>query len=319
MEVKKFVFCVLFFTNAIILAEEDDSDNKKFSISTVEEDSSINKNNWNTKKWGSIYFSIPHLSVSNSWYKFEQISIFGTLENRWEILFNFLLSGVIEYKYMFHKKWEINIRLNLNNLERIGFLTKAFLIGHTSGEYNGGPDYSICPMYSKLKLKNNEVLKKKDPVWSNIETGYTCFSLEFSFEKIWGKKIVHTNEGIIEMVYSSSFSPIGFAFHVINFDEKKDIFFNSEKDIKYKEKVIFTGTIILLKIEFSKVSFLNFGKIKFNWHTLPYLCEKVNEERFYNLKKIFIDLLFNFFSLEFGINIINNKKNQKKLNDEIEN
>ena len=116
---------------------------------------------------------------------------------------------------------------------------------------------------------------------------------------------MHTNEGIIEMVYSSSFSPIGFAFYVISFDNRKNI--------KYTEKVIFTGTFILLKIEFSKVSFLNFGKIKFNWHTLPYLCE------FGNLKKFFIDLLFNFFSLEFGINIINNKNDQKKSNDEIEN
>ena len=313
MEVKKFVFCVLFFTHAINSAEENNSDNKKFSDFTIEEDSSINKNNWNTKKW-AIYFSIPHFGVSNSCFKFgEKISIFGKLENKWGILLNFLLSGVIEYKYMFHKKWCINIRLNLNNLERIGFLTKTFRIRYTSGEYNDGPHFSTCPMYSKLKLEENALLEKKDPVWSNIETGYTCFSLEFSFEKIWGKKIVHTNGGIIEMVYSSSFSPIGFAFYVINFNSaKKDIFFyyfNSEKDIKYKEKVIFTGTIIPLKIEFSKVFFLNFGKIKFNWHTLPYLCKKVNDDRFYNLRNFFIDLLFNFFSLEFGINIINDKKN----------
>ena len=306
MGVKKFVFCVLFFTNAINSAEEDNSDNKKLSDSTVEEDSSINKNSLNTRKWGSIYFLFPHLGVSNSWFKFgEQISIFGKLENGWEVLLNFLLSGVIEYKYMFHKKWGINIRLNLNNLERIGFLTKAFLISHTSGEYNGGPDYSICPMYSKLKLKNDEKLNEKDPIEINVETGYTCFSLEFSFEKIWRKRIIHTNEEIIEIVYSSSFSPIGFAFYVISFDDIKDI--------EYIEKVIFTGTIILLKIELSKASFLNFGKIKFNWHTLPYLCE------FGNLKNFFIDLLFNFFSLEFGINIINDKRNQKKLNDEIEN
>ena len=236
------------------------------------------------------------------------------LENKWGIFFNFLLSGVIEYKYMFHKKWEINIRLNLNNLERIGFLTKTFHIRYTSGEYNDGPHSAICTMYSNLKLKDNEKLKKEDPTDINIETGYTCFSLEFSFEKIWGKKIVHTNEGIIEMVYSSSFSPIGFAFYVISFDNAKDIYVNcNNNNIEYIEKVIFTGTIILLKIEFSKVSFLNFGKIKFNWHTLPYLCE------FGNLKNFFIDLLFNFFSLEFGINIINNKNDQKKSNDEIEN
>ena len=312
MGVKKFVFCVLFFTNAINSAEEDNSDNKKLSDSTVEEDSSINKNNWNTRKWGSIYLLFPYLCVSNLWFKCEQISIFGKLENGWEVLLNFLLSGVIEYKYMFHKKWGINIRLNLNNLERIGFLTKAFLISHTSGEYNGGPDYSICPMYSKLKLKNDEKLNEKDPIEINVETGYTCFSLEFSFEKIWRKRIIHTNEEIIEIVYSSSFSPIGFAFYVISFDDIKDI--------EYIEKVIFTGTFIPLKIECRKTSFIiNLGKIKFNWHTLPYLCKKVNDDRFYNLKKIFIDLLFNFFSLEFGINIINDKRNQKKLNDEIEN
>ena len=151
MEVKKFVFCILFFTHAINSAEEDNLDNKKFLISTVEEDSSINKNNWNTKKWGSIFFSIPHLSVSNSWFKFEQISIFGTLENRWEILFNFLLSGVIEYKYMFHKKWGINIRLNLNNLERIGFLTKTFLIYEKKG-ISKRRYFPTCTMYSKIKL-----------------------------------------------------------------------------------------------------------------------------------------------------------------------
>ena len=311
MEVKKFVFCVLFFTHAINSAEENNSDNKKLSDSTVEEDSSINKNNWNTRKWGSIYLLFPYLCVSNLWFKCEQISIFGKLENGWEVLLNFLLSGVIEYKYMFHKKWGINIRLNLNNLERIGFLTKTFSIGSTTYTYKK-PHSSTCPMYSKLKLKNNEKLNEKDPIEINIETGYTCFSLEFFFEKIWRKRIIHTNEEIIEIVYSSSFSPIGFAFYVISFDDIKDI--------EYIEKVIFTGTFIPLKIECRKTSFIiNLGKIKFNWHTLPYLCKKVNDDRFYNLKNFFIDLLFNFFSLEFGINIINDKRNQKKLNDEIEN
>ena len=50
MKFKKFLFCFLFFTNAIILAEEDNLDNKRFSISTVEEDSLINKNNLNIRK-----------------------------------------------------------------------------------------------------------------------------------------------------------------------------------------------------------------------------------------------------------------------------
>ena len=308
MGVKKFVFCVLFFTHAINSAEEDNSDNKKFSISTVEGDSSINKNNWNTRKWGSIYFLFPHLGVSNSWFKFgEQISIFGKLENKWGIFFNFLLSGVIEYKYIFHKKWGINIRLNLNNAERI-----AFLIKHTY--LKGINNEKFCESYPLYSPNNRNKYKVKNLFrpYITTEIGYTFFSLEFAFERIWKtKSVVGTNNKKIEMVYSSSFSPIGFAFYVISF--------SSLYLIDYKERFIFTGTFIPLKIEFDKASFINLGKIKFNWHTLPYLCKKVNEERFYNLKKIFIDLLFNFFSLEFGINIINNKKNQKKLNDEIEN
>ena len=308
MGVKKFVFCVLFFTNAINSAEEDNSDNKKLSDSTVEEDSSINKNHWNTRKWGSIYLLFPYLCVSNLWFKCEQISIFGKLENGWEVLLNFLLSGVIEYKYMFHKKWGINIRLNLNNAERIAFLIKHTYLGGTNNEKFG----ESYPLYSP---NNRNKYKVKNPFTPYITTeiGYTFFSLEFAFEQIWKtKSVMGTNNKKIEMVYSSSFSPIGFAFYVISFDDIKDI--------EYIEKVIFTGTFIPLKIECRKTSFIiNLGKIKFNWHTLPYLCKKVNDDRFYNLKNFFIDLLFNFFSLEFGINIINDKRNQKKLNDEIEN
>ena len=305
MTIKKLTFCILCSASAANLATEEDFNNENSSNSGVEKNVLTNKNSLNTRKWGSIYFLFPQFSVPNVWFKLgEQYSILGKLENKWGIMFNWLFFGGLEYKYMFHKKWGINIRLNLNNLERIGFLTKTFLI-YKKKRMSKRQHSLICTMYSKIKLDHNEKLKEKDPISINIETGYTCFSLEFFFEKIWGKKIVHTNEGIIEMVYSSSFSPIGFAFHVISFDNRKDI--------KYTEKVIFTGTFILLKIEFSKVSFLNFGKIKFNWHTLPYLCE------FGNLKNFFIDLLFNFFSLEFGINIINNKNDQKKSNDEIEN
>ena len=305
MEVKKFVFCILFFTHAINSAEENNSDNKKFLISTVEEDSSINKNNWNTKKCGSIYFSIPHLCVSNLWFKFgKQISIFGVIENKWKILFNFLLSGVIEYKYIFHKKWGINIRLNLNNAERIAFLIKNVCFKKNNGQYY----QKYYPLYSPEKYNEYPLKEGMNHFPTHIFTkiGYAFFSLEFAFERIWKtKSVVGTNNEKIEIVYSSSFSPIGFAFYVINFD--------SRDSIDYKERFIFTGTFIPLKMEFSKASFINFGKIKFNWHTLLYLCKK---EAF---KNFLFDLLFNFFSLEFGINVINNECYQKKLNEEIEN
>ena len=79
----------------------------------------INKNNWNTRKWGSIYLLFPHLSLTNIYCKLfgKRLSCGGQLERRWEKILNFIFSAVIEYKYMFHKYCGINVRLNLNNLE----------------------------------------------------------------------------------------------------------------------------------------------------------------------------------------------------------
>ena len=227
MEVKKFVFCVLFFTHAINLAEEDDSDNKKISISTVEEDSSITKNNWNTKKWGDLYFLFPHVSVFNIGEKIlGKRSIFGNLQNEWGILFNFLLSGVIEYKYMFHKYCGINVRLNLNNLEAVA-------------------DISF-------------------------------FSLELSLEWIYGRKG--------KKIFSGSFSPLGFAY----VQEKEG------NRVKNFCKECWSFSFVLLKYEYDRRFYLNFGKIKTVWYDL----KDIHTGDFW----LFIGL--NLASIEFGLNII---------------
>ena len=228
MEVKKFVFYVLFFTNAINSAEENNSDNKKFSISIVEEDSSINKNNWNTRKWGSIYFLFPHLSAGNILKIPNHQSIFGKLNNKWGILFNFLLSGVIEYKYMFHKKLGINIRLNLNNLEY--FYGKVYLKQEKGKEKENSdvPDIDVEPITNILKY------------------AFSCsfFSLDFSLE--W----IYKREG--KKVYSGSFCPISISkLKVENLDYKNYDY-------------LFWG-FTLLKFEYNRCFYLNCGKIKSRW------------------------------------------------------
>ena len=65
MTIKKLTFCILCSVNAANLATEEDFNNENSSNSEVEEDILINKNNWNTRKWGDIYFLFPHLSVCN--------------------------------------------------------------------------------------------------------------------------------------------------------------------------------------------------------------------------------------------------------------
>ena len=104
MEVKKFVFCVLFFTHAINSAEENNSDNKKFSISTVEEDSSINKNNWNTKKWGSIFLLFRPIT--------NLIAVIP--EYSWLTFFR-IFTGDILYRYISKKGVGVMVKLGFNS------------------------------------------------------------------------------------------------------------------------------------------------------------------------------------------------------------
>ena len=65
MTIKKVTFCILCSASAANLATEEDFNNESSSNSGVEENILINKNDWNTRKWGNIYFLFPHLSGFN--------------------------------------------------------------------------------------------------------------------------------------------------------------------------------------------------------------------------------------------------------------
>ena len=119
MTIKKLTFCILCSVNAANLATDEDFNNENSSNSGVEKDILITKNNWNTRKWGNLYFLFPHLNYYNIAGKiFEKnLSCGGELEKVWVKIINLIASGIIEYKYMFHKYCGINVRLNLNNLE----------------------------------------------------------------------------------------------------------------------------------------------------------------------------------------------------------
>ena len=137
MTIKKLTFCILCSMNAANLATEEDFNNEKSSISTVEEN--VNKNDWNTRKWGNIYFLFPHLSGFNILFKIIRsdrcFSFRGKTVEGWKRILNFILSGVIEYKYMFHKYCGINVRLNLNNLECCQTYEGSFFSLETSLEW----------------------------------------------------------------------------------------------------------------------------------------------------------------------------------------
>ena len=230
MTIKKLTFCILCSASAANLATEEDFNDEISSNSKVEENILINKNNWNTRKWGSIYFLFPHLSGFNMCGKIidKKYSCIGELKNPLAIIFNFIASGVIEYKYMFHKYCGINIRLNINNME----------------------SYS----------------KESD----------SYVSLEPSIEWIYGRKGKH--------IFSGSFSPLGVAIVQKREGSLVDDFF----------KRCWTLCLVLLKYEYDRRFYLNFGKVKKMWDLLRYVCAPDCWEH----------IGYSLVSIEFGLNII---------------
>jgi len=137
MTIKKLTFCILCSVNAANLATEEDFNNKNSSNSGVEENVLINKNDWNTRKWGNIYILFPHLSYFNIYFKIIDVGLSckGRIGKGGKRILNFILSGVIEYKYMFHKYCGINVRLNINNFEILGNQSLSFFSLETSLEW----------------------------------------------------------------------------------------------------------------------------------------------------------------------------------------
>ena len=230
MTIKKLAFCILCSVNAANLATDEDFNNENSSNSTVEENILINKNDWNTRKWGSIYFLFPHVSVFNN-IVFKNdggLSCKGALETGCGKFFNFIASAVVEYKYMFHKSYGLNVRLNLNNFE-------IYFCG-----------------------------------------GGSFFSLELSLEWIYGRKG--------KKIFSGSFSPLGFAYV-----QDKD-----GNRVKNFCKEFLNFSFMLLKYEYDRRFYLNFGKIKTTWYDLKNICNG----------KLWGNIVFNLVSIEFGLNII---------------
>ena len=213
MTIKKLTFCILCSANAANLATEEDFNDEISSNSKVEENILINKNNWNR----------------------------GEIEKGWVKIINFIASGVIEYKYMFHKYCGINVRLNLNN---------------------------------------SEVVKEKR---------FSYFSLEPSLEWIYGRIGKH--------IFSGSFSPLGFAIVQKNDGSRVNDFC----------KKYLTLGFGLLKYEYDRKFYLNFGKVKTNWYTS---LTHIGDGEFW------MCILFNLASIEFGLNIIgvNDWRKKRKEN-----
>ena len=208
MEVKKFVFCVLFFTHAINSAEEDNSDNKKLSDSTVEEDSSITKNNWNTRKWGSIYLL------------FNPIFHLTALCPEWSLLTFFrIFTGDILYRYISKKGVGVMLKLGFNSsfialdedtyIRLSPSLTLSFCWVYKK-EGNKMFSGSFCPVGIGLgNISNEKSFSKKSYFILFLNISYLHYENGKGFFLSWGKFNIVYSKKLRESIVNNILISLG--------------------------------------------------------------------------------------------------------------
>ena len=116
--VTKKVLILFSLTSVVNLGTYEDFNEENPKKSIVEEDFSITENNWNTRKWGSIYFLVKSVPL----YVYCKILQFRALKSNYSLSENlivyilpFFISAGVKYKYFFHKNWGISIKLFFEN------------------------------------------------------------------------------------------------------------------------------------------------------------------------------------------------------------
>ncbi len=127
--------------------------------------------------------------------------------------------------------------------------------------------HKYCGINVRLNLNNLESFEGYD---------VSFLSLETSLEWIYGRKGKH--------IFSGSFSPFGFDI------VQKD---NGSRADDFCKKCLTFG-FVLLKYEYDRRFYLNFGRIKTMWYMLKDICDNNFRET----------IGYNLLSIEFGLNII---------------
>ena len=185
--VAKKILILFSLTSAVNLGTYEDFNEENHKKSIVEEDISINKNNWNTRKWGSIYFFVPSVPL----YVFYKIWHFQNLKSTYSLYQNFIvyilpffISAGVKYQYFFHKNWGISIKLFFNNnISRIenNDLDSSTFIFHIIGIfpsieyiYKRKLKHIFSCSFSFIGINISKGLSNKNKEYSNL-----CFLYQY--------------------------------------------------------------------------------------------------------------------------------------------
>ena len=176
---------MFFLTSVVNLGTYEDFNEENPKKSIVEEDFSITENNWNTRKWGDIYFLVKPVPV----YVFFKIMNFKNLkstyswyENLIYFILPFFISAGVKYQYFFHKNWGISINLFFDNdivireyKDSGSFTNRYHIIGISPSIeyiYKRKLKHIFSCSFSFISIKIFKEISNKNKEYSNL-----CFSL----------------------------------------------------------------------------------------------------------------------------------------------
>ena len=265
--VAKKILILFSLTSIVNLGTYEDFNEENPKKSIVEEDISINKNNWNIRKWGSIYFLVGDVGG----YVYFKILQFRALQFTYSLseklivyILPFFISAGVKYQYFFHKNWGISINLffknnisiieNLYSGYRTNILHSIIIFPSIECIYKRKLKHIFSCSFSfvTIIISKNKKLHDKNAKYSDLRFSLPICIRFYSFQYEYNRCFL----------LKYGFLQFPFAVNLLNFSESISAIKESLKDKLSIFKKIIIGFLLTLEFELNIIGLNDLRKKK---------------------------------------------------------
>ena len=265
--VTKKVLILFSLTSVVNLGTYEDFNEENPKKSIVEEDISITKNNWNIRKWGSIYFLVGDVGG----YVYFKILQFRALQFTYSLseklivyILPFFISAGVKYQYFFHKNWGISINLffknnisiieNLYSGYRTNILHSIIIFPSIECIYKRKLKHIFSCSFSFITIiiSKNKKLHDKNAKYSDLRFSLPICIRFYSFQYEYNRCFL----------LKYGFLQFPFAVNLLNFSESISAIKESLKDKLSIFKKIIIGFLLTLEFELNIIGLNDLRKKK---------------------------------------------------------
>ena len=265
--VAKKILILFSLTSIVNLGTYEDFNEENPKKSIVEEDISINKNNWNIRKWGSIYFLVGDVGG----YVYFKILQFRALQFTYSLseklivyILPFFISAGVKYQYFFHKNWGISINLffknnisiieNLYSGYRTNILHSIIIFPSIECIYKRKLKHIFSCSFSFITIiiSKNKKLHDKNAKYSDLRFSLPICIRFYSFQYEYNRCFL----------LKYGFLQFPFAVNLLNFSESISAIKESLKDKLSIFKKIIIGFLLTLEFELNIIGLNDLRKKK---------------------------------------------------------